>query len=223
MSELLPSHMADSNRPHADSLAEQLSALMDGELARDEMRFLMRGIEAQSDLGRRWSNFHVIGASLRREFVAVALPANFADGVLAQLDAQGGLAAASPARRIGFGVLRWVGGGAIAAAVAVVALTTLRPLDNPRTPGAAVAEQSSPSNASSAAYLPLARPLLNTNSPVFDYNAVRQASFEQLVPNDYIAPERVELLPNRIVRDFPPYVVRLPTPPAPASATPAPR
>ena len=56
MSEHLLSHPMKPNQAMADSLGEQLSALMDGELARDQVRFLLRGVEAQSDLGRRWSD-----------------------------------------------------------------------------------------------------------------------------------------------------------------------
>ncbi|HEX7917590.1 sigma-E factor negative regulatory protein, partial [Rudaea sp.] len=70
------------NQAMADSLGEQLSALMDGELPRDQVRFLLRGVAAQSDLAQRWSSYHVISACLRREYVAVALPADFADGVI---------------------------------------------------------------------------------------------------------------------------------------------
>ncbi|WP_171014551.1 sigma-E factor negative regulatory protein [Rudaea sp. 3F27F6] len=210
------------NQAMADSLGEQLSALMDGELARDQVRFLLRGVEAQSDLARRWSNYQVISASLKREYVAVALPANFAESVIGRLDAEVPAIVAAPSRRVGLGALRWVGGGAIAAAVAVVALTVSRPIDHDGGPAIAVAEQV-PQHQSSQRYLPLAQPAPNTNSPIFNYGAVQPASYE--LPNYYlpngseVAPERLEIQGNRA-----PYILRiqrLPMQDSPQSATPA--
>ena len=202
MSEHLLSHPMNPNQAMAESLGEQMSALMDGELARDQVRFLLRGVEAQSDLVRRWSNYHLISASLKREYVAVELPANFAEGVLARLDGEVVVAVANPARRIGFGALRWVGGGAIAAAVAVVALTTSRPIDRNNTPGSspamAVADQQAPLRQLSQPYLPLAWPLPNANSPVFNSDAAQPVSLERVLPTYYPPQTRIELIPARV-------------------------
>ena len=191
MSEHLLSHPMNPNQAMADSLGEQLSALMDGELARDQVRFLLRGVEAQSDLVRRWSNYHLISASLKREVVAIELPADFAERVIGQLDVDTPVVAASPTRRIGFGALRWVGGGAIAAAVAVVALTASRPIERDGGAPAVAAAAQSPLRQLSQPYLPLARPLPNTNSPLFTSDAAQPASFEQALPNYYL-PKGVE-------------------------------
>ena len=195
MSEHLLSHPMKPNQAMADSLGEQLSALMDGELARDQVRFLLRGVEAQSDLGRRWSNYHIVSASLKREYVAVALPADFADSVIGRLDADVALTAVGPSRRIGLGALRWVGGGTSAAVVAVVALTVSRPVEQAGTPAVAVAEQMS-SRSSLQPYLPLAQTLPNSSSPLFNYAAVQPASFEQVLPNYYL-PSGGELVPEQ--------------------------
>ena len=204
MSDHLLSHPMNPNQAMAESLGEQLSALLDGELARDQVRFLLRGVEAQSDLARRWSNYHVIGASLRREFVAVALPADFAASVIGRLDAvEVPLAAASPARRVGFAALRWVGGGAIAAAVAVVALTVSRPVDHAGVPTVAALAQSTP--ASRQPYLPIAQPQPNAFNY---YNAVQPASFEQVVPNYYL-PNGMTQAPVGIETYRGPYLLRV--------------
>ncbi|MBS0583521.1 MAG: sigma-E factor negative regulatory protein [Proteobacteria bacterium] len=199
------------NQAMADSLGEQLSALMDGELARDQVRFLLRGVEAQSDLARRWSNYHLVSATLKRECVAVVLPADFADGVIARLDADVAVTAVHSSRRVGFGVLRWVGGGAIAAAVAVVALTVSHPPEQGGGPALAVAAQA-PAHASSQPYLPLARPLANAGSPLFDYAAVQPASYEQVVPSYYL-PDGSEPAPERIEIGGVSYVLRAQRPP----------
>ncbi|HSJ42311.1 MAG TPA: sigma-E factor negative regulatory protein, partial [Xanthobacteraceae bacterium] len=91
---------------------EQLSALMDGELPRDELRFLLRGLDGDSGLVRRWSRYQVARAVLQRQYVPAATGDDrFAAAVMLRLQPV-------PApRRVGR-VARWAGGGAIAAAVA---------------------------------------------------------------------------------------------------------
>lgn len=207
MSEHLLSHPMNPNQAMADSLGEQLSALMDGELARDQVRFLLRGVEAQSDLARRWSSYHVISASLRREYVAVALPANFADGVIGRLDADVATGAPRTSRRIGFGALRWAGGGAIAAAVAVVALTVSRPIEQRAGVAPAVAAADRVPS-SQQPYLPIAQPSPNM---AFDYNAVQPASFE--LPNYYL-PNGTALPRSTLETYRGPYLLRVQPGPA---------
>jgi sigma-E factor negative regulatory protein RseA len=185
------------NQAMAESLGEQLSALMDGELARDQVRFLLRGVEAQPDLARRWSNYQLIGASLKREYIELALPADFAERVIGRLDAEIRVVVSSPSRRVGLGALRWVGGGAIAAAVAVVALTVSRPIDNVTGPAIAAVEQPS-SRQLSQPYLPLAVPLPNTSSLVFNNNAVQPVSFEQVLPSYYQLTNGARLVPGQV-------------------------
>lgn len=105
----------------ADQIGVQLSALMDGELPRDELRFLLRRIETDSELAGRWSRYQLVRGVMRRQ-VAAPLRGDFADALARRLDAE-----AVPARRRGAPLLRWVGGGAIAATVAVAALVMTRP------------------------------------------------------------------------------------------------
>ncbi len=204
--------MSEEIRANAnEQICEQLSALMDGELARDQVRFLLRGIEAQSDLARRWSNYHVISATLRHEYVAVSLPANFADGVIGRLDAQ--RAAAANGRRLG--ALRWVGGGAIAAAVAVVALVVSRPIgDNgalsATTLGPVVAQQV-PAQPARAPYLPVLPPAAIANPlPMAGFNAndVLPASFDSVLP-DYYSPRGNVLSSGDLPMLRVPYVLYL--------------
>jgi sigma-E factor negative regulatory protein RseA len=101
---------------------EQLSALMDGELARDETRFLLRGLDRDAGLARRWSRYHVARAVLQRQYVPGATADNrFATAVMLRLEQD------RPIPRRAARIVRWAGGGAIAAAVAVVALVATRP------------------------------------------------------------------------------------------------
>jgi sigma-E factor negative regulatory protein RseA len=101
-------------------IEEQLSAFMDGELGRDETRFLLRRVERDAGSTVRWSRYHVARQALRRQDIVV-LRADFASGIAARLDAE---TASTSYRQT---VLRWGSGGAIAAAVAVAALMVTKP------------------------------------------------------------------------------------------------
>lgn len=113
--------MSEANR-------EILSAGMDGELSREEIRFLLRRVEADSALASAWSRYHAGRDALRRE----ALPpvsVGFADRVMAAIEAeaqQQGSPVVAPRRRW----LHWSAGGAIAASVAVAALMVAQPAGN---------------------------------------------------------------------------------------------
>ncbi len=147
-------------------IEEQLSAFMDGELGRDETRFLLRRAERDSGLVQRWTRYHVVRQTLRRQEI-VALRVDFSRAVMTRLNEEH----AAPIVRNAW--LRWGSGGAIAAAVAVTALMVTKPATEPDiTPVAATANPPrpiavTPSNpAQIAATNPtLASPLV-PNSPI---------------------------------------------------------
>ena len=153
----------------AGQFGEQLSALVDGELAHDQVRFLLRSVEAESDLARRWSSYHVISATLRREVVALPLRADFTKVILARVESD--QADVPAVVRRGHGAVRWLGGGAIAAAVAVVALVVSGPVsergvpEGSQTIGSMVA-QSVPAARPAGPYLPLLAPQKGYVMPV---------------------------------------------------------
>jgi sigma-E factor negative regulatory protein RseA len=101
---------------------EHLSALMDGELRRDESRFLLKRLERDADLGAVWGRFHVARQVLRRQDIHV-LRSDFASGVFARIEME----SAQPVRR-GAAWVRWASGGAVAASVAVAALVLTPPV-----------------------------------------------------------------------------------------------
>ena len=106
---------------------EQLSASMDGELGKDELRFLLRRMDGDSELAPRWARYHVARQALRRHEI-LPLRADFADAIFARLGDE-----AAPTRQR-LPLLRWASGGAIAAAVAVAALVVTQPGGNPGHP-----------------------------------------------------------------------------------------
>lgn len=100
---------------------QQMSALMDGELAPDQARFLMRRMAEDGALNDTWERWQLCGEVLRGRAPAPA-PQGFAERISAAIAAQSVQPAANQEfRRPGNRLLRW-GGGAIAASVALVAL-----------------------------------------------------------------------------------------------------
>jgi sigma-E factor negative regulatory protein RseA len=107
-----------------EQIDEQLSALVDGELGREQTRFLLRRVAADPALPVRWERYHVARQALRRQEIFVLRP-GFAAAVMDQLVHEPVL------RARGGQWLRWGTGGAIAASVAVAALVLTRPAPAP--------------------------------------------------------------------------------------------
>jgi sigma-E factor negative regulatory protein RseA len=109
---------------------DALSAAIDGELSREELRFLLRRLDHDAALAERWSRFHLAGDVLRGQVPAQLASAGFADRVMAAIDAAGvAPAAVGVGRRRHW--LHWSAGGAIAAGVAVAALMVAQPAGRP--------------------------------------------------------------------------------------------
>jgi sigma-E factor negative regulatory protein RseA len=193
-----------SNKISTDQFGEQLSFLMDGELPRDQLRFLLRRIDTDAELVQRWSRYQIVRHSLRRQAMP-ALRVDFAD-VLMQRIAHEVLPVAS---RRGASLLRWAGGGAIAAAVAVVALVATRPQ-----------VQNTPAMPSVAAVAPAptaqdARPAQTVLPPLANFDYAQPASFDTgagfytgAMPR-YDFRRRYETTPAGNVYGFAPYLLPL--------------
>ena len=107
-----------------NELNEQISALSDGELEADPARFLTRRISNDSALSETWTRYHLIGNCLRGE-VCPPLRKDFSDAIWAGIDQD---AAEFLPRSAWLGrALRWTGGTAVAASVAVAALMMTTP------------------------------------------------------------------------------------------------
>lgn len=103
----------------------QLSAMLDGELGQDEARFLRRRLEHDAELSGCFERWQVCGDVLRGRQVSL-LPPDFADRVARGIaDGHVVMAPAAAGRRPR--LLRWGGGAALAASVALVALFVGRP------------------------------------------------------------------------------------------------
>jgi negative regulator of sigma E activity len=105
---------------------QQLSALMDGDLAADEARFLLRRVQHDQELAGCWERWQLCGDVLRGQGRAPA-PAGFAERVAQAIAAEAtpSTTAAPLASRPRNLLARW-GGGALAASVALVALFMAR-------------------------------------------------------------------------------------------------
>lgn len=136
----------------SQQIQEQLSALMDGELQRDETLFLMRRLDGDRDLAERWSVYHICRQSLRRQEI-LPLRADFAASIMASIELE---AVPESSRMAPW--LRWASGGAIAASVAVAALVISAPPSSPGLAGNAVVTASSSTSAN------ISPPTLNSPS-----------------------------------------------------------
>ena len=116
---------------------EQLSAMMDGALSADEARFLLRRMEHDDELADCWERWQFAGDAMRG-IAGRALPADFSHRVgraiaddIALADAVEAhtlaVAATPGARRP---LLRWGGGAALAASVALATLIGSRVLSS---------------------------------------------------------------------------------------------
>lgn len=107
---------------------QQLSALVDGELAADEARFMLRRIEHDAELSGCHERWQLLGDVLRGNACAPA-PADFSERVRLALTADirdNGALTMAPAAAGRGGWKRWTGGAAIAASVAMVAMFIAR-------------------------------------------------------------------------------------------------
>lgn len=104
---------------------DALSAAIDGELSREELRFLLRRLDHDAALAESWSRFHLAGDGLRGQVSPQLASAGFADRVMAAIDASAAPAAIVVGKRRHW--LHWSAGGAIAAGVAVAALMVAQP------------------------------------------------------------------------------------------------
>ncbi|OOG56272.1 sigma-E factor negative regulatory protein [Rhodanobacter sp. C03] len=117
---------------------ETLSTGIDGELSKEQLRFLLRRIDHDAALQQVWTRYHLARDGLRRQLPSMAT-AGFADRVMLAIE-QESVPVAAATRRHHW--LRWSAGGAIAASVAAAALMITQPTgDAERNATAALASQ----------------------------------------------------------------------------------
>ena len=117
---------------------EHLSAGIDGELAHEELRFLLRRLDHDGELRRTWASYHVARDGLRRQLPPLA-EAGFVSRVMLAIE-QESVVVAAPRHRW----LRWSAGGAIAAGVAAAALMIAQPTGDAERHAAPLTAQATP-------------------------------------------------------------------------------
>lgn len=119
-------------------MRENLSAGIDGELSKEQLRFMLRRLDHDASLQQVWTRYHVARDGLRRQLPVMAAT-GFADRVMLAIE-QESVPVAVASRRHHW--LRWSAGGAIAASVAAAALMITQPTgDAERNATAALASQ----------------------------------------------------------------------------------
>ena len=108
----------------SEDLKEQLSALMDGELGRDERAFLMRRLEHDEELRAMWTRMHLVRDVITHR--PGGSPLNLADRVMQSIAEE---TRHAPVQVRGASAWRpWLG-AAIAASVALIAVFAVSPGD----------------------------------------------------------------------------------------------
>jgi sigma-E factor negative regulatory protein RseA len=124
-----------------DSIREQLSAMADGEMEAEGTRFLLKRLERDSEFRGVWERYHLMRDCLRHQ--GTMAPPDFCAGVSALIDAEEATSRRKPVARSSW---RGLGGAAIAAGVAAVALFGVRmtPVAEENALGAANLAQTAP-------------------------------------------------------------------------------
>lgn len=100
---------------------QQLSAMLDGELPPDQGKFMLRRLQHDGELAACWERWQVCGDVLRGRQHAL-LPSDFAARVAQRLQADAEVVPVLPEQAKSPRRLRWGGGAALAASVALVAV-----------------------------------------------------------------------------------------------------
>jgi sigma-E factor negative regulatory protein RseA len=146
-------NQADKNQAVTDQdVAVNLSAGIDGELSKEQLRFLLRRLDHDTSLQQTWSRYHVARDSHRRQLPVMAEP-DFAARVMLAIE-QESKPAATVARHSHW--LRWSTGGAIAASVAAAALMIGQPTGDAERMTAATTRQTDTVAATTLANKPTA-------------------------------------------------------------------
>jgi len=118
---------------------ESLSAGIDGELSKEQLRFLLRRLDHDASLQQAWTRYHIARDGLRRQLPSMAQP-GFAARVMLAIEQESKPAVGSTRRSHW---LRWSTGGAIAASVAAAALMIGQPTGDAERLAASTAQQAS--------------------------------------------------------------------------------
>lgn len=142
---------------------QQLSALVDGDLAPDQARFLLRRMEHDTELSGCLERWQLCGDVLRGQARAPA-PADFAGRIAAAIAAESVQPTAKASSRTRGSLAKW-GGGALAASVAAIALFMVRQQVPDKAPAAAAPTMASQTPADQNETAP-ADPVLQAAAPV---------------------------------------------------------
>jgi sigma-E factor negative regulatory protein RseA len=118
---------------------ESLSAGIDGELSKEQLRFLLRRLDHDASLQQAWTRYHIARDSLRQQLPPLA-GSGFAARVMLAIEQESSPAATSTRRGHW---LRWSTGGAIAASVAAAALMIGQPTGDAERLTVSTAQQAS--------------------------------------------------------------------------------
>jgi sigma-E factor negative regulatory protein RseA len=164
----------------SEDIQEQLSALMDGELPRDERAFLLRRLEHDAELRAAWTRMHLMRDVLSRK--QSSAPNDLADRVMQAIAEE---TRKAPAPRRYNTLWRPFAGAALAASVALMAVLSIR-VDPPADAPLAMQPRSALPAGVPGPMLPDARGLSGGVQPVSASSSVPLRGTPALTPNDVL-------------------------------------
>ena len=162
-------------------MSEKLSAFVDNQLSEIEERRLLDEFDRDDALRARWGRYHVIRAALRREAVQL-VPPDVRAAIAAAVRADTGVHGRrqNDRRRLAINIGRTVGGLAIAATVATIAILNLPPAMTPENQAPVVAKTATPP----APGAPMASPQPShpLNAYLREHNEFAQTGMGNMLP-----------------------------------------
>ena len=178
-----------------ESVQDQISAFVDGELAADETEFLLRRLSHDDDARRQLRAYLAIGAAVRGDLVgnrAVDLGA----AIGSAMDGEAAVDSPAMPARGWWRIAKPIAGVGIAASVALAALFLVRA---PGTPGIPVANVEAPASEGPAYVVPavqnqnaVVRPNIRLTNYLMNHGQYTSSLGRQLINSSVVAYEEAE-------------------------------
>jgi len=175
-----------------ESIQDQISAFIDGELAADETEFLLRRLSHDREARRQLKSYLAIGAVVRGDLIGDRA-VDLSDSVSAAMDGTGVQEEASIPARAWWRIAKPIAGVAIAASVALAALFLVRA---PEVPSVPVAKVAAPAVEAEAYVVPtvqeqnaIVRPQLRLTNYLVSHGQYTSSLGRQLINSSVVAYE----------------------------------
>ncbi len=175
-----------------ESIQDQISAFVDGELAADETEFLLRRLSHDNEARRQLRSYLAIGAAVRGDLIADRA-VDLSDSVRTAMDGTAAEDDATIPARTWWRIAKPIAGVGIAASVALAALFLVR---GPSVPGAPIAAVPAGTDETQAYIVPtaqdqnaLVRPQIRLTNYLMSHGQYTSSLGRQLINSSVVAYE----------------------------------